>query len=352
MATIEVEVWRRATQLGEIDTAAVLTVLQLAVLAAAVGWSAVLQRRHSRALALRPLARRRRPQAGRQRCWSCSAWLLSRHSPWWCRCSPCSSGRRVSSTGHSFDAWFNLGDVRSPPRASVGVDPVGALGNSLRAARSPPPSPSSSVVSRRSPSPPPSRGGRLLDTGLMLPLGTSAVTIGFGMLITFDTPPVDWRAEPWLVPVGHALVAVPFVVRSALGVLRAVDPKLTEAAATLGASPRRRLASGRGSPPLAPTRRWRRAWPRRSPSASSERPASSPAATSETVPIAIERLLSRDGRDAAGPWLRTVSDPGRGDDRSSSPSSSGEVNVLDVRDVTVSFATRGGAASRSSTGFA
>ena len=48
----------------------------------------------------------------------------------------------------------------------------------------------------------------------MLPLGTSAVTIGFGMLITFDTPPVDWRAEWWLVPVGHALVAAPFVVRT------------------------------------------------------------------------------------------------------------------------------------------
>ena len=32
-----------------------------------------------------------------------------------------------------------------------------------------------------------------LDTGLMLPLGTSAVTIGFGFLITFDEPPLDLR---------------------------------------------------------------------------------------------------------------------------------------------------------------
>ena len=39
------------------------------------------------------------------------------------------------------------------------------------------------------------RVGKLLDAGLMLPLGTSAVTIGLGMLITFDTPPVDWRAR-------------------------------------------------------------------------------------------------------------------------------------------------------------
>ena len=67
------------------------------------------------------------------------------------------------------------------------------------------------------------RHGRLLDAGLMLPLGTSAVTIGLGMLITFDTPPFDWRAAWWLVPLGHALVAMPFVVRSLLSVLRA-DP--------------------------------------------------------------------------------------------------------------------------------
>jgi thiamine transport system permease protein len=87
------------------------------------------------------------------------------------------------------------------------------------------------------------RSGKLLDTGLMLPLGTSAVTIGFGMLITFDTPPVDWRAEWWLVPIGHALVATPFVVRGALGVLRTVSPELRYAAATLGASPVRAWAT-------------------------------------------------------------------------------------------------------------
>jgi thiamine transport system permease protein len=81
------------------------------------------------------------------------------------------------------------------------------------------------------------RTGRALDGGLMLPLATSAVTIGFGMLITFDTDPVDWRASWWLVPVGHALIAVPFVVRTCVGVLRSVDPAMTDAAATLGASP-------------------------------------------------------------------------------------------------------------------
>ncbi len=73
----------------------------------------------------------------------------------------------------------------------------------------------------------------------MLPLGTSAVTIGLGMLITFDTAPFDWRARWWLVPLGHALVAVPFVVRALVSVLRAIPRDLRAAAATLGATPMR-----------------------------------------------------------------------------------------------------------------
>jgi thiamine transport system permease protein len=77
----------------------------------------------------------------------------------------------------------------------------------------------------------------LLDTGIMLPLGTSAVTIGFGIVITYDTPPLDLRSSIVIVPLVHALVAVPFVVRTVLPVLRSVPGGLLEAAATLGASP-------------------------------------------------------------------------------------------------------------------
>ncbi len=83
------------------------------------------------------------------------------------------------------------------------------------------------------------RLGRLLDAGLMLPLGTSAVTLGFGLLITFDTAPLDLRASVVIIPIAHGLIGIPFVVRSMLPVLRAVEPRLREAAATLGASPTR-----------------------------------------------------------------------------------------------------------------
>jgi thiamine transport system permease protein len=74
---------------------------------------------------------------------------------------------------------------------------------------------------------------------LPLPLGTSAVTLGFGLLITFAVPPFDLRSSWVMVPIGHALVAIPLVVRTVLPVLRAVDPRLREVAATLGASPLR-----------------------------------------------------------------------------------------------------------------
>jgi thiamine transport system permease protein len=81
------------------------------------------------------------------------------------------------------------------------------------------------------------RLGRLLDPIVLLPLGTSAVTLGFGYLLTMGRPPLDLRASPVLVPIAHTLVAFPFVVRSLLPALRGLNPDWREAAAVLGASP-------------------------------------------------------------------------------------------------------------------
>ena len=83
------------------------------------------------------------------------------------------------------------------------------------------------------------RGSRLLDTLVLLPLGASAVMLGLGFLIAFDTPPLDFRAAPWIVPVAQALVAIPFVVRIVVPTLRSIDERQREAAALLGASPSR-----------------------------------------------------------------------------------------------------------------
>ncbi len=78
------------------------------------------------------------------------------------------------------------------------------------------------------------------DTLLMLPLGTSAVTIGFGFIVALDWP-IDLRTSTMLVPIAHALVAIPFVVRTTVPVLASIRNHLREAAATLGASPRQVL---------------------------------------------------------------------------------------------------------------
>ena len=82
-------------------------------------------------------------------------------------------------------------------------------------------------------------GNLSYDALYMLPLGTSAVTLGFGFLIALDRPPLELRATVYLVPIAHALVAFPFVVRSLLPILRGIKPQLKEAARVLGASPMR-----------------------------------------------------------------------------------------------------------------
>lgn len=78
---------------------------------------------------------------------------------------------------------------------------------------------------------------RLLDPLIMLPLGTSSVTLGLGFIVALNRPPLDLRASPALIPIAHALVAFPFVVRSLTPALRSIQPRLRQAAAVLGASP-------------------------------------------------------------------------------------------------------------------
>ena len=82
---------------------------------------------------------------------------------------------------------------------------------------------------------PRSRWTAVLDPVLLLPLGTSAVTLGFGYIVALG----PLRTSLWLVPIAHSLIALPFVVRGLLPALRALDRRLREAAAVLGASPAR-----------------------------------------------------------------------------------------------------------------
>lgn len=79
---------------------------------------------------------------------------------------------------------------------------------------------------------------RAMEAALMLPLGTSAVTLGLGFLLAFGGPPFNLRASPILIPIAHTLIAFPFVVRALLPTWRSIRPQWRQAAATLGAAPR------------------------------------------------------------------------------------------------------------------
>ena len=78
-----------------------------------------------------------------------------------------------------------------------------------------------------------SRLSRWLDGLIMLPLGTSAVTLGLGFVVTFNR----FTDFPLLIPFAHSLVALPMIVRTLLPAVTSIPPSLRQAAAILGASP-------------------------------------------------------------------------------------------------------------------
>ena len=79
----------------------------------------------------------------------------------------------------------------------------------------------------------PTRLEKFLDPLIMLPLGSSAVMLGLGFIISFGRS----LASPWFVPIAHTLVALPFVIRTLQPVLASIPERLRQAASTLGASP-------------------------------------------------------------------------------------------------------------------
>jgi thiamine transport system permease protein len=76
-----------------------------------------------------------------------------------------------------------------------------------------------------------SRWSRLSEPLWALPLGASAVTLGFGFLIGFPTLRSSWI----MIPLAHSLVAFPFVVRTITPALRSIRSHLREAAQVMGA---------------------------------------------------------------------------------------------------------------------
>ncbi len=78
---------------------------------------------------------------------------------------------------------------------------------------------------------------RSIDVMLLLPLGTSAVTVGLGMLLAFGRPPFDLRNTGLLIVLAQTLVALPFVVRVLAPTFAGFDRRYLDVAAMLGKSP-------------------------------------------------------------------------------------------------------------------
>jgi thiamine transport system permease protein len=236
-ATVEVEIYLRAAQLGDLRGAAALAVLQLVAVGLLLWWWGRAQARRTVA-GTAGAAAERRPRTVRQRLGVAAVAAATAAGV----LAPLVAlVRRSVYVGgrYTLDAWRHLDSGEIRPGVRVGADPLAALGNSLRFAAI---ATAIAVVLGGLAAMAIAYGGRagwVLDAGLMLPLGTSAVTLGFGILITFDEPPLDLRSSPVLVPLVHALVATPFVVRATVGVLRSVPQGLRDAAATLGAAPAR-----------------------------------------------------------------------------------------------------------------
>src|SRR5699024_2661851 len=99
------------------------------------------------------------------------------------------------------------------------------------------------IITREANHPMQARGQRFSDTFIMLLLGVSSVTIGFGFLVSIHAVNPSLGQSGVLVPLAQAVVVLHLVVRTIIPVLAAVDSKQYQPAAVLGASPALVLAS-------------------------------------------------------------------------------------------------------------
>jgi thiamine transport system permease protein len=237
-ATLEVEIYRQTAILLDLPTAAALTILQMGGVLVLLLVSA----RAQEGLAVQQRLRgsgetARRPRPGRERALVLTilaATVVFMFAPLAMLVERSLRG----ASGYSLAAYASL--LEADPRMRLSAAPWQSVLDSLTFAAATTLIAGSLglaaavVVGYR-------RGwfSRGLDALIMLPLGTSAVIVGFGFLVSLDTPPLDLRTSILLIPIAHALIALPFVMRSVVPVIRSIDDRLREAAAVLGASPRR-----------------------------------------------------------------------------------------------------------------
>jgi thiamine transport system permease protein len=234
-ATLEVEIYRQAVSLFNLPVAAFLALVQMGITFAVMAVYTRIQARASLPLEMRPQSSTARPAAN----WGERILLTVGLSiliglllapllalAW-----------RSFTLGDSLFTFDYYRELTVNRRGSAFfVPPIFAVRNSLVIALSTVGlSLILGVISAYLLARPRSRLTAILDPIFLLPLGTSAVTLGFGYIIAMG----QLRTSLLLIPIAHTLIAAPFVVRTLLPALRGLDPRLREAAAVMGASPLR-----------------------------------------------------------------------------------------------------------------
>jgi thiamine transport system permease protein len=241
LVTIEVEIYRQAIHRLNLPLAAILALVQLVVTFAIMSAYTTLQRHAARPLDYRSrMVVQIKPTSWRTRAWiaanvtlMATLLLVPLFALAW----------RSFTLGGTFTLRYYKALWQDPGHSIFFTPPPTAIRNSLLFALAA--VILSLVLGTLGAYLLASRDARLrravtwLDPLLVLPLGASAVTLGFGYLVAFSRPPINWITSLFLVPVVHALIAFPFVLRSVLPALRGIRPSLGEAAATLGATPSR-----------------------------------------------------------------------------------------------------------------
>ena len=82
-------------------------------------------------------------------------------------------------------------------------------------------------------------GSNFMIISTSIPLGVSAVTIGFGVFVFFTGSLAGLRNSFWLIPILHALIGIPFVVRGLVPAMRRIPSRFYESSSLLGVTPLR-----------------------------------------------------------------------------------------------------------------
>lgn len=235
-ATVEVEIYRQAVQLFNLPAAAVLSLLQLVFCGFLMWLQAIVGQRSASAFI---------PQAGvkgekipRTTLEKGLVWGVLFFMAILLAAPPAALVIRslVNESGFSFIYYQSL--FHASDASIFYVPPVSAVMNSLGfAAMAIALAVPVGAMAARYVTASAETGHGIFEGLVMTPLAVSAVTLGFGFIVSFNRAPLNLRDSILLVPMAHGLVAFPFVVRTLVPSLRRIPARLKEAAAVLGAAP-------------------------------------------------------------------------------------------------------------------